>query len=268
MRSLITYYGGKRKDKWSKIIPHFPCHKTFVDVFGGAANILLNKPPAPIEIYNDINTELANLFRVARDYPEELRRALELTLYSRAEWDAAIETVDGQDPVERARKTIVKYRQSYGGKGDTWMVRRKGVARGMSASTSAWLSNIDTTLPAVAERLQRVQIECAPWQYILERYDNPGVLFYCDPPYYPHVRSEGKIYPYEMSAKEHEELAIVLNTLRGDVVLSGYMSDAYNIWYANWRCVDFDVPLQVGKKKEQKQQRRTEMLWIKQGQAP
>ena len=66
MRSIITYYGGKGHS-WRRIVPHFPEHHTFVDMFGGAANILLNKEPSKVEVYNDIDSNLVTIFRVLRD---------------------------------------------------------------------------------------------------------------------------------------------------------------------------------------------------------
>src|SRR5690606_29210212 len=110
MRSIITYYGGKGHS-WRRSIPHFPPHHTYVEPFGGAANVLLNKPPSPVEVYNDIDSNVVTIFRVLRDYPDELRRALELTPCSREEFVRCLGPLDGLDDVEKARRLIVRYRQ-------------------------------------------------------------------------------------------------------------------------------------------------------------
>src|SRR5690606_12218956 len=106
MRSIITYYGGKGRS-WRRIIPHFPPHHTYVEPFGGAANVLLNKPPSAVEVYNDIDSNVVTIFRVLRDYPDELRRALALTPYSREEYVRCLLRHDGIDDVEKARLLIV-----------------------------------------------------------------------------------------------------------------------------------------------------------------
>lgn len=268
MRSIIKYYGGKGHS-WRRIIPHFPPHHTYVEPFGGAANVLLNKPPSPVEVYNDIDSNVVTIFRVLRDYPDELRRALELTPYSREEYVRCLGPLDGLDDVEKARRLIVRYRQIMGGLGQTATPGRWGYvvttsSRGMASVVSGWLSTIDTVLPAVVERFRRVQIENLPWQEIIQRYDTPETLFYCDPPYLLSTRNGHVGYEYEMTVEEHRELAEALNSVKGHVVLSGYASPEYDEWYAGWKRVEFGA---VGyarlKQKGDKREPRVEVLWIK-----
>src|SRR5690606_6970070 len=247
MRSIITYYGGKGYS-WRRIIPNFPPHHTYVDPFGVSAAVLLNKEPSPVEVYNDIDSNLLTIFRALRDYPDELRRALELTPYSREEYVRCLGPLDGLDDVERARRLIVRYRQVFGGTGQTatpgqWSYSVTQCRRGMAGAVSRWLSTIDAVLPAVVERFRRVQIENLPWQEIVRRYDTPDTLFYCDPPYLPSTRTGQAAYQYEMTIEEHRELAEVLNSVRGHVVLSGYASPEYDEWYRGWKCIEFDATM-------------------------
>jgi DNA adenine methylase len=260
LRSLITYYGGKGR-MWRKIVPHFPAHHTYVEPFGGAANVLLNKRPSPVEVYNDINGEVVNMFRVLRDHPDELQRRLELTPYAREEWNTSLEE-DRCDEIEAARRTVVKFRQSYAGCGGTWSSSVVGSRKGSAKRASDWISVADA-VPAMAERFRQVQIECSSWEYVVSRYDTPGTLFYCDPPYHPEARSNGSHdnkYAHEMSEADHEELADALHAVEGHVVLSGYACPAYDSWFADWERVEFDVPLQAD---VTVRQRRAEVLWIK-----
>ena len=162
MRSIITYYGGKGYS-WRRIIPHFPPHRTYVEPFGGAASVLLNKPPSVGEVYNDIDSILVTIFRVLRDHPDELRRVLELTPYSREEYGRCLGPLDGLDDVEKARRLIVRYRQAFSGKGQKatpgqWSYSVTKSSRGMAGAVSYWLSAIDEVLPLVVERFRRVQI--------------------------------------------------------------------------------------------------------------
>ncbi len=267
MRSIITYYGGKGYS-WRRIIPHFPPHRTYVEPFGGAANVLLNKPPSAVEVYNDIDSNLVTIFRVLCDHPDELRRALELTPYSREEFVRCLGPLDGLDDVEKARRLIVRYRQVFGGLGQTatpgqWSYSVSKSSRGMAGAVSQWLSTIDEVLPSVVERFRRVQIENLPWQEIIRRYDTPDTLFYCDPPYLPSTRTGHAAYQYEMTTEEHRELAEVLNSARGHVVLSGYASPEYDEWYAGWERVEFGATVSARLNKGRSHDRRTEVLWIK-----
>jgi DNA adenine methylase len=267
MRSIITYYGGKGYS-WRQIVPRFSPHHTYVEPFGGAANVLLNKPPSAVEVYNDIDSNVVTIFRVLRDSPDEIRRALELTPYSREEYVRCLGPLDGLDDVEKARRLIVRYRQTFGGQGQKatpgqWCCSVTKSRRGMAGAVSGWLSTIDAVLPAVVERFRRVLIENLPWQEIIRRYDTPETLFYCDPPYLLSTRNGCVGYKYEMTLEEHRELAEVLNSVKGHVVLSGYASPEYDEWYAGWERVEFEVAVTVRLDKGRSHDRHTEVLWIK-----
>ena len=136
-------------------------------------------------------------------------------------------------------------------------------SRGMAGSVSRWLSAIDAVLPAVVERFRRVQIENLPWQEIIRRYDTPETLFYCDPPYLLSTRNGCVAYEHEMTVEEHRELAEVLNSVKGHVVLSGYASPEYDEWYAGWERIEFGATVYARPDKGRSRDRRTEALWIK-----
>ncbi|MBH9009927.1 DNA adenine methylase [Pseudomonas aeruginosa] len=100
-RPILRYHGGKWKlAPW--IIQHLPPHHTYVEPFGGAASVLLRKARSHAEVYNDLNGDVVNLFRVARDHGEKLRQALTLTPFARDEFEASY--VETTDPLERARR--------------------------------------------------------------------------------------------------------------------------------------------------------------------
>src|SRR5690606_17939073 len=97
------------------IISHFPPHQVYVEPFGGAASVLMQKHRVYAEVYNDLDGEVVNVFRVLRD-PDtaaRLERALRFTAFARDEYESAYEPCD--DPVEQARRTIVKGAMGYGG---------------------------------------------------------------------------------------------------------------------------------------------------------
>lgn len=104
-RPIMRYHGGKwRLAPW--IIQHMPPHRVYVEPFGGAASVLLRKPRTYAEVYNDMDGEIVNLFKVARDDSERLKHLLELTPFSRDEFAASYEPTS--NPIEQARRTVVR----------------------------------------------------------------------------------------------------------------------------------------------------------------
>ena len=222
--------------------------------------MLLNKPPVPVEIYNDLDRRITRLFEVIRDHGDEFRRLLSLTPYSEVEFSKALN--ESENTIEQARRDFVRWRMSLGGRGDSFSFTLHRVRRGMADVVSGYLSMIDDELPRIIERLRRVQIMSRPAVDVIRIWDSPATLFYCDPPYLHETRHQGSrdIYGYEMSEEEHRELAVVLGNCRGKVVLSGYPSPLYEELYPSWRSVTIDMANHAagGRTKARKQ----EMLWL------
>lgn len=257
LRPPFKWHGGKHYLA-KRIIEHFPPHSTYVEPFGGAASVLLNKPLSPVEIYNDLDTRLTTFFHVIRSHGGELSRLLALTPYN--ELDFKIAGVSSDIPAEQARRNFVRWRQSIGGRGDSFSYTLHRVRRGMADVVSGYLSAIDEVLPAVVNRFCSVQILNRPAVEVIRKWDSAETLFYCDPPYLHETRSNQDVYKYEMTEGDHRELAAVLRACVGKVVLSGYPSELYAELYGDWRSVEFDMPNNAagGKSKARKQ----EVLWM------
>ncbi|WP_019583825.1 DNA adenine methylase [Thioalkalivibrio sp. ALE16] len=234
---LMRYYGAKwRLAPW--ILEHFPPHRLYVEPFGGAAGVLLQKPRAALDIYNDLDEAVVNIFRVLRD-PEQgaaLTRACELTPYSRAEFERSFETVE--DPVEAARRTLFRAWSSYGSTGATRVGRSgfrcdQGEHGFQSADQWARLSDV---LPAFIERLKGVVIENRDGLDVMRLYDAPDTLHYVDPPYLPdtHHVDGGRYYRCNLFEEDHVRLLEMVRGLKGRVVLSGYPNDLYDHWLPDW----------------------------------
>ena len=232
----MRYHGGKfRLAPW--IISHFPAHKTYVEPFGGAAGVLLQKPRAESEIYNDLDDDIVNVFRVLQDQEKsaELQRKLIVTPYSRAEFELSY--VHADEPVERARRTLMRAHQGFGSAGATKHKTgfRIDSARKYGTSAHIW-AHYPNHIASFLDRLQCVLIENKPAIEVIENHDRPETLFFVDPPYVHSTRKmrAGGYYAHEMEDQEHEQLLDQLNQMAGMVVLSGYESDLYNDVLNHW----------------------------------
>jgi DNA adenine methylase len=202
----IRYHGGKwRLAPW--IISQFPAHRRYVEPFAGGANVLLRKRPAEIEVYNDLNGQVVNFFRVLRERGDELARAIELTPFSREEYDRAHEPAT--DELETARRFYVLAWQGFGSPIAKWNTGWRWVER----------------QPAID---------------IIKQFDTAETLVYCDPPYLSETRSKWRLSAYgdtEMTNDDHRQLADVLHGIEGMAIISGYPSALYDELYHDWQRV-------------------------------
>ena len=211
----------------------------------------------PPRFYNDIDQELVNFFQVLRDAKlcAKLHAAAENTLYARAEFELAKQSSD--DPVEAARRFVVRHRMSFGGKGDDWCYSIGNSRRGTAAAIRRWRWGIESLL-AVHERFKDVQIECAEWRNVVARFDSPDTLFFCDPPYVPETRVAGT-YRHELTQDDHRQLVACLLSIRGMVVLSGYAHKTYKaLERAGWARIDYRTCTHV----RGSLTRRVESVWL------
>ncbi len=241
-RPALRYHGGKwRLAPW--VISHFPAHRRYIEPFGGAASVLLRKPRAFTEVYNDLDSDVVNLFRVARDRGEELARALELTPFSREEYYAAMELAG--DPLEDARRLVIRSFMGFGSDSHTTARRcgfRATLERVRARTPARDWANYPDALRKTIERLTGVVIENKPAVELIERWDAPDTLFYCDPPYVHGTRMMNshskKRYTQEMSDDDHRALAAVLGRAGAMIILSGYRCELYEELYEDWRRTD------------------------------
>ncbi|ASC68607.1 DNA methyltransferase [Achromobacter denitrificans] len=255
-RPLIRYHGGKwRLAPW--ILQHLPPHRCYVEPFGGGASVLFRKPRAYAEVYNDLDGEIVNLFRVARDDGERLARACELTPFARAEFDDAYNPAE--EPLEQARRTVFRSFSGFGSAAVTGQSSGFRANSNRSGTTPAhdWM-NYPDCLRQLVQRLRGVVIENRDAIDCMTRHDGPDTLHYVDPPYVHSTRSfraRAHSYRHEMTDQQHEELAGALRQLKGMVVLSGYRCDLYDRLYAGWTRVD-------GRAHADGARPRVESLWL------
>jgi len=257
-RPALRYHGGKWiLAPW--IISHFPAHRVYVEPYGGAASVLLRKPRSYAEVYNDMDGEVCNVFRVLRNPAQarELERLLQLTPFAREEFEESY--LDDGDPIEQARRTIVKSFMGFGSDAIRSLYGtgfRANSNRSGTTPAHDW-TNYPHQVASFTSRLQGVMIENRPAVEVIAQHDGRETLHYLDPPYVHQTRGRSHVHRYlvEMSDLDHRELAEVLHAVRGMVVLSAYPCGLYDELYADWRCVQRPA-LADGARP------RTECLWL------
>jgi DNA adenine methylase len=256
-RPVLRYHGGKwLLAPW--VISHFPRHRVYVEPFGGAASVLLRKQRAYAEVYNDLDGEIVSLFRVLRDplLAQRLEQLLRLTPFARTEFDESYEPC--ADPVENARRTVVRSFMGFGSAGMLAAGTGFRSCSNRSGTTPAhdW-KNYPDCLAAMTVRLQGIVVENRPACEVLQQYDSSRTLHYVDPPYPKSTRGKrhATCYRHEMIDADHSDLLTVLRGLAGMVVLSGYPCDLYDNALLDWHRIERKA-LADGAHE------RTEVLWL------
>ncbi len=260
-RPLMRYHGGKwRLAKW--LISHFPPHRVYVEPYGGAASVLLQKERSYAEVYNDLDDQIVGVFRVMQ-CPEQRARLMELlrlTPYARSEFKLAWEPTS--DAVESARRVIIRSQMGFGSSGATKGSTgfRCDTARRYQTSMMDWVRYPDC-LPPIIERLIGVQIENRPAVNVIANNDKPETLFYVDPPYMHDTRvidGSTRYYRHEMTNSDHAFLLAQLLNTKGMVVLNGYESDLYDSMLTGWKKFTKESRISAHRGTKVK----TEVIWL------
>ena len=272
----FPWLGGKSRLA-KTIISLLPPHNTYVEAFCGAANILLAKEPAKVEVMNDASGLIVNFFQVLQnpDQRSSLMDRLQWTPYARMEYSHALEHLDDPDPVMKAWAFFTAQCQSISGGGSfgNRSASNWGYAR-TSDQAGAFRGHIEK-LPAIAQRLLEVHIEHGDGVEVIRRWDAPDTLFYIDPPYADATRTNKSgraAYHCEIDDDGQQTLVDALLRLQGGAILSGYSTTLYQpLEDAGWerrefamdlsaaaRVRTFDPMSAAGKEKR----KRIECLWL------
>lgn len=208
MNSFISWIGGKKLLR-KKVLEQFPdpeSYKRYIEVFGGAGWVLFSRDKhAPMEVFNDVNGELINLYRIVKHHPEALQDELEWLLMSREQFfDELNRNTRGLTDIQRAARFFCIIKESFGADCRSFGVRPRDMQK-----------TIDY-LKEVSDRLNRVVIENQDFERLIKTYDRPDALFYLDPPYY----EAEKYYPDRFNPEDHERLRDCLCNIKGKFLLS------------------------------------------------
>ena len=236
LKSPLRWYGAKGELS-KKILPYFPDHHTYVEVFGGGGSMLLAKKPAQVEIYNDLNADVVDFFRIFHD-PDKLQQLIYKCKHHPYSRDIYTEYVKRFPnitvPVDKAYHFYSIVRMSFNG-----LMGATGVSLNKDRNYAKQYQDHVDRFEAVALRLNKVQLDNRDWTEVLDRYDGDKTFFYLDPPYMPHTRKDPDIYDYEMSAYDHERLIYRLRSIKSRVLLSGYGNLLYDS--LGWNRADFPI---------------------------
>lgn len=261
MNAPIRYFGGKGT-MVDTLVSYFPLaedYDTFIDAYGGSGVVLLNKPRATMEVYNDLNKNVYSLFKVLQDRSlfDEFSHKCQLAYFDEWTSEEYEESLryDELGPVERAfRFWYVNRTRRAGGQGG--FIFNLVVRRQMSKSVSDFLSAVDR-LPALHQRLSAVVVRNRDALELIRECDYPRTLIYLDPPYVHSTRT-GTRYETDADDNHHELLIETLNSIRrAYVAVSGYDSAIY-AGLQGFTRYDFTVNTVTGNNLPKS---KTESLW-------
>lgn len=265
----FPWLGGKNRIR-DRIVPYTIGASLYVEPFAGALNVLLARKVKGMEVVNDRDMRIVNFYRVLQEdiLRDRLLQKLKYTPYARSEFGRALKMLreDGHSAIDRAWAFFVVQNQGLSGNGcnasneNNWGVSRE-------RDTAARFQWHVRELEALADRLSEVILENRDALQVIQTWDAPHALFYCDPPYVPSTRKmdHRSRYQEEMTREDHHALVDALLNLKGQAVLSGYRDDHVHapLEAAGWQRLDMRVSLHASV--QDKAQKRTECLWLSPG---
>lgn len=218
-RTVFPYPGGKSRYA-DFVVKRVPEHTAYVEVFGGAAGVLFNKPRSKVEVYNDIDDDLVQFFEVLRDRGDDLIEWLRAVPYARTvfeQWKTDFYTGHRpDDPIERAGRFFALRYMQYSGVYRCRSAMSSSTAAGSGTNAAQRFANKRDRLGEFARRLDGVQIESMDYTDVVEKYDHPSTVFYFDPPYYGTAR-----YRYRVGdGFDHDAFVDVLDDIDGRWLVS------------------------------------------------
>ena len=219
--TFFKYPGGQRL-LVKYLLPLIPKHEIYVEVFGGSATLLFGKKPSKIEVYNDIDSHLVNLFEVVRRNPQAFKLGLKWLLYSRALREK-FKNMKTKDPIEEAIETYYLHYSGYGGRrNDVWNWTR-------CDNRARIFQNAIKRLDQIHKRLQNVYIECLDFRVLIQKWNLKETFFFLDPPYYGI-----KQYKHSFEERDHENLAKLLRDIKGKFLLTYNYHSRIQEFYKNF----------------------------------
>ncbi len=243
--------GGKSRLA-AQIIPLLPAHTTYVEPFCGGCAVFFRKERSRAEILNDRDDRLVTLLRVFRFHPDELLKEVAYLTHSRTEFRAAI-TQPGITDIQKAARFLLLVKAGFGSK-----ISSPSFGYGLTGKAKFSHEAVAGLIAAARERLDGVTIECLDFADVIARYDSPGTLFYCDPPY---IGTAG--YACRFTMCDHERLRDALAAIKGKAVVSLNDCPDTRRLYGGWDIRELGVSYSVGGKEADRAKRHGEVVMLK-----
>lgn len=232
IKSPIIRIGGKANIA-KQIVEIFPPHECFVDVFMGACHVTLNKPQntSKVEVINDKDTQITNLFQVIKKNPMQLReQILDMPVSRQYFKDLYNMNPLPSEDVARAARTFYLIRNSQYGDA------RNGFRTYANRKPSKTMARIADEIVFIQDRLKDIIIENMDYRKLIKKYDSIGkekVLYYIDPPYIVKNRPKG-YYDIPFTKEDNRRLCELAKTICGKVIISHYRCEEYDEWLEGW----------------------------------
>ena len=260
MKAVLHYPGSKWKIA-PEIVKRIPEHHAYCEPYFGSGAVFFSKEPSDIELINDLDNNVAILFRCIRDDPEKLAGIVAATPYSRFEYERVFSVDDEADDFSRALSFLIACWQGYGFRTNGYREGWKNDVHGRESMYALrnWY-NLPGKVLEVAERLRYVQIDNRPALEVIKRFNHSDVFIYIDPPYLLNTRSgRQKQYRHEMTDADHEELIKTILRSKAKIMISGYESEMYNDYLGGWHKEFFQSCARYNNGN------RTEVIWMNYG---
>jgi DNA adenine methylase len=261
LRQLFTYPGTKF-GLAPKFVPLIVPHRHFVSLCGGTAAEFAFKEPSRIETYNDKDGWVHNTLREIRDECEPLAELIANTPNGRQQYLECRRILDDppekHSPLRRAWAFLICGNICYHGV-------HPSITRSWSTSCASYdkstgrLLALPKWIKDWRDRLRRVRLENDDWRNVLLRYDRYDTFHFFDPPYFPlTLTTSGRLYSYELSVKDHEQMLRTIINAKGYMMLCGYNHPLYLAHLFHWRKVEFPARASMGRQGA----RRCEVIWM------
>ena len=258
MNSFIPWVGGKGKLLWiiNKLMPDR--YTRFIDVFGGSGTVTMCRPiqRGCMEVYNDFNGNLTNLFCCVKNRPMALLAELGFLplntrddfnvlykFFSKGEFtdDYLQEEMDLTEvylkpPDAEAIRALMLERAPRGSirrAADFFKLIRYSFSGGAKSfgGKPCDIRRFFHLIWECSRRLANVIVENKDFEEVIRQYDRAGAVIYCDPPYY---KAES-CYEVEFPPEDHQRLHDVLVTCEGYFIVSynyqDYICEIYQDCY-------------------------------------
>ncbi len=243
LKPPIPRMGGKSKLR-KLIIERIPEHTCYIEPFFGAGWVYFGKEPSKVEVVNDVDKELINMFRMIKYHAPEIERMLEYEFSGRDMFEEYKHcTVEYLTEIQRAVRFLYLISQSFASKGTTY-----GYATNAKPSPQIFYQGV---LGDIKDRLRNTYVENKSYEDIIKRYDRPHSFFFCDPPYF-----ETAGYGSKFGEKEQLLLRDMLTNIRGKFLLT--INDHFQVreWYKDFNIEEVKVSYSVAKEQKARKEYR------------